>query len=273
MRCRYCQKESPDGRAYCIYCGAELKQDRKKAFNYVPVLVGMGAAAVLLGIIIVILLVKSGKQEEPVGEAGTETGVLSTAEGTAGVERSTETEGAGITGDLYTDARNGMLYMSISDGVIVDFDGNVLDQYSGITCLENGALITENGEIIENLFVGTKEQIYYALSGAVESGAVVEVELIIINKTGTDICSFYASAAGTDRWGENLLEGNELCAEDNTSVRCKIGKDTLRWNFAFEDVSGNREEIYDLDLSSCREDFIHLELWRDDDGSAYVELY
>ena len=48
----------------------------------------------------------------------------------------------------------------------------------------------------------------------------------------------------------------------------------MRWDFAFEDTSGNREEIYDVDLSSCREDFIHLELWRDDDGgNAYVELY
>ena len=176
--------------------------------------------------------------------------------------------------NLYADARNGLLYMSISDGVIVDFDGNVLDRYSGITCLENGALVTEDGEVIENLFVGTKEQIYYALSGVVESGAVVEVELIIINQTGTDICSFYASPAGTGQWRENLLEGNVLCAGDNTSVKCKVGKDTLRWNFAFEDDLGDREEIYDVDLSSCREDFIHLELWRDeDDGSAYVELY
>ena len=184
------------------------------------------------------------------------------------------TEGAGITGDLYTDTRNGLLYMSISDGVVVDFDGNVLDQYSGITCLENGALVTEDGEVIENLFVGTKEQIYYALSGAVETGTVVEVELIIANQTGTDICSFYASPAGTDQWGENLLEENLFCGGDNTSVKCKVGKDTLRWDFAFEDTSGNREEFYDQDLSSCREDFIHLELWRDDDGeNAYVELY
>lgn len=158
--------------------------------------------------------------------------------------------------------------------MIVDVDGNILEQYSGITCLENGALVTEDGEIIKSLFVGQKEQIYYALSGAVESGAVVEVELIIVNQTGTDICSFYASPAGTDQWGENLLEEDILSAWDNTSVKCKIGKDTLKWNFAFEDSLGNKEEFYDLDLSSCREDFIHLELWRDDDGGkAYVELY
>ena len=174
--------------------------------------------------------------------------------------------------NLYADAKNKRLY--ISDGVIVDFDGNVLDQYSGITCLENGALVTEDGEVIENLFVGTKEQIYYALSGAVESGAVVEVEWIIVNQTGTDICSFCASPAGSDQWGENLLEEDLFSVGANTSVKCNIGKDTLRWNFAFEDASGNREEFYDMDLSSRREDFIHLELWRDqDDGSAYVELY
>ena len=48
----------------------------------------------------------------------------------------------------------------------------------------------------------------------------------------------------------------------------------MRWDFAFEDEFGKREEIYDVDLSSCREDFIHLELWRDeDDGSTYVEMY
>lgn len=177
-----------------------------------------------------------------------------------------------IPDNIYTDARNKRLY--ISDGVIVDVDGNVLDQYSGIICLENGALVTEDGEVIENLFVGTKEQIYYALSGAVESGAVVEVEWIIVNQTGTDICSFCASPAGSDQWGENLLEEDLFSVGDNTSIKCKIGKDTLRWNFAFEDASGNREEFYDMDLSSCREDFIHLELWRDqDDGSAYVGLY
>lgn len=182
------------------------------------------------------------------------------------------TKSDGIAGDIYTDARNKRLYMS--DGVIVDFDGNILDQYSGITCLENGTLITQEGEVIENLFVGTKEQIYYALSGAVESGAALEVELIIVNQTGTDICSFYASAVGSGQWGENLLEEDVFSAGDNTSVKCKIGKDTLRWNFAFEDSLGNREEFYDLDLSSCREDFIHLELWRDGDGGkAYVELY
>ena len=174
--------------------------------------------------------------------------------------------------NLYADAKNKRLY--ISDGVIVDFDGSVLDQYSGITCLENGALVTEDGEVIENLFVGTKEQIYYALSGAVESGDIVEVELIIINQTGTDICSFYASPTGTDQWGENLLEESVLSSWANTGVKCKVGKDTLRWNFAFEDEFGKREEIYDVDLSSCREDFIHLELWRADDGeNAYVELY
>lgn len=208
----------------------------------------------------------SGTEYETTSNPETETTTIDTTIET--------TEGVDITGDLYADARNGLLYMSISDGVIVDFDGNILEQYSRITCLENGALVTEDGEIIENLFVGTKEQIYYALSGAVESGAVVEVELIIVNKTGTDICSFYASPAGTDQWGENLLEEDVLSAWANISVKCKIGKDTLRWNFAFEDASGNREEFYDLDLSSCREDFIHLELWRDqDDGSAYVELY
>ena len=134
------------------------------------------------------------------------------------------TEGVGITGDLYTDARNGLIYMSISDGIIVDFDGNILDQYSGITCLENGALVTEDGEAIENLFVGTKEQIYYALSGAVEADAVVEVELIIANQTGTDICSFYASPAGTDQWGENLLEENLFCGGDRSEER-RVGKE------------------------------------------------
>ena len=60
--------------------------------------------------------------------------------------------------NLYADAKNKRLY--ISDGVIVDFDGNVLDQYSGITCLENGALVTEDWEVIDKPFVGTKEQIY-----------------------------------------------------------------------------------------------------------------
>ena len=216
------------------------------------------------------------KEEQTAMTSGAEYGTTSNPETeTTTIDTTIETtEGAGITGDLYTDTRNGLLYMSISDGVVVDFDGNVLDQYSGITCLENGALVTEDGEVIENLFVGTKEQIYYALSGAVETGTVVEVELIIANQTGTDICSFYASPAGTGQWGENLLEENVLCAGDNTSVKCKVGKDTLRWNFAFEDDLGNREEIYDVDLSSCREDFIHLELWRDEDGgSAYVELY
>ena len=212
------------------------------------------------------------EEQQVVMTSGTEYGTTSYPETeTTTIET---TEGVGITGDLYADARNGLLYMSISDGVIVDFDGNVLDQYSGITCLENGALVTEDGEVIENLFVGTKEQIYYALSGAVESGDIVEVELIIINQTGTDICSFYASPTGTDQWGENLLEESVLSSWANTGVKCKVGKDTLRWNFAFEDASGNREEIYDQDLSSCREDFIHLELWRDeDDGSAYAELY
>lgn len=216
------------------------------------------------------------KEEQTAMTSGAEYGTTSNPETeTTTIDTTIETaEGAGITGDLYADARNGLLYMSISDGVIVDFDGNILDRYSGITCLENGALVTEDGEIIENLFVGPKEQIYYALAGAVESGTVAEIELIIVNQAGTDICSFYASPAGTDQWGENLLERNALCTGDNTSVKCKVGKDTLRWNFAFEDASGNRDEIYDLDLSSCREDFIHLELWRDeDDGSAYAELY
>ena len=216
------------------------------------------------------------EEQQAVMTSGAEYGKTSNPETETTIMETTieTTEVSGITGDIYTDARNSLLYMSISDGVVVDFDGNVLDQYSGITCLENGALVTEDGEIIENLFVGTKEQIYYALSGAVETGTVVEVELIIANQTGTDIYSFYASPAGTDQWGENLLEENVLCAWDNTSVKCKVWKDTLRWDFALEDTSGNREEIYDVDLSSCREDFIHLELWRDEGGgSAYVELY
>ena len=153
------------------------------------------------------------KEEQTAMTSGAEYGTTSNPETeTTTIDTTIETtEGAGITGDLYTDTRNGLLYMSISDGVVVDFDGNVLDQYSGITCLENGALVTEDGEVIENLFVGTKEQIYYALSGAVETGTVVEVELIIANQTGTDICSFYASPAGTDQWGENLLEENLFC--------------------------------------------------------------
>ena len=134
------------------------------------------------------------EEQQAVMTSGAEYGKTSNPETEPTIMETTieTTEVSGITGDIYTDARNSLLYMSISDGVVVDFDGNVLDQYSGITCLENGTLVTEDGEVIENLFVGMKEQIYYALSGAVEASAVVEVELIIANQTGTDICSFYA---------------------------------------------------------------------------------
>lgn len=98
MRCRNCGKESPEGRAYCIYCGAMLEQDeeKKKGSRYLPVLIGMGAAAILLGVIIVILLAKPGGPEEsgPVREAGTETGSLPAAEETAEAEEPAETEAA-----------------------------------------------------------------------------------------------------------------------------------------------------------------------------------
>lgn len=81
----------------------------------------------------------------------------------------TDTEMSGeITGELGHDVQNGLLY-SNEDGQITDKDGNIIDAYSNICVLPNGAL-TDDVIIYESYFAGAGGKIVQDIPEAVDYG-------------------------------------------------------------------------------------------------------
>ena len=89
-----------------------------------------------------------------------------------------------VSGDLYSDVENGLLY-SNKDGKVTDKKGNVLQEYRHLTILENGA-ITDGECILEALFAEEGGKIILGIPGG-EDDTNTETSSIegLVPKNGT----------------------------------------------------------------------------------------
>ena len=73
----------------------------------------------------------------------------------------------------------------------------------------------------------------------------------VVNNTGIDIYSLYASEADVYDWEEDLLGDDMLFAGESVNIIFTLNKDNMIWDFAMQDVNGNMVEFYNLNFADC----------------------
>lgn len=170
MFCRKCGTELKDEWQVCPNCGEPVNKttdsDTKSEETVEPtskkplykdmrvwIVVAVAICLVLVG---VILGRGSGKEDAKKSSKKTEQ-VKNTGQTNETEENSDPTE---ISGDLYTDVENQLLYAN-DQGQITDKEGNVLDVYSNIG-VEDSCLYDKSDDTIsEGLFVDDNGMVYY----------------------------------------------------------------------------------------------------------------
>ena len=169
MFCRKCGTELKDEWQVCPNCGepvnktvdSEKPDEKVEPTSKKPLYKDMRvwivvAVAICLVLVGVILGRGSGKEDTKKSSKKTEqaknTGQTNEAE-----ENNDPTE---ISGDLYTDVENQLLYAN-DQGQITDKEGNVLDVYSNISVSDESLFDTDEDIILEGLFVDDNGMVYY----------------------------------------------------------------------------------------------------------------
>ena len=169
MFCRKCGTELKDEWQVCPNCGepvnktvdSEKPEEKVEPTSKKPLYKDMRvwivvAVAICLVLVGVILGRGSGKEDTKKSSKKTEqaknTGQTNEAE-----ENNDPTE---ISGDLYTDVENQLLYAN-DQGQITDKEGNVLDVYSNISVSDESLFDTDEDIILEGLFVDDNGMVYY----------------------------------------------------------------------------------------------------------------
>lgn len=75
--------------------------------------------------------------------------------------------------------------------------------------------------------------------------------LNVCNQTGVDIYGLYASESDVNDWEEDILGDEVLYDGETINVEFTITKDSLVWDFAIDDISGNMIEFYNLSFENC----------------------
>ena len=103
---------------------------------------------------------------------------------------------------------------------------------------------------------------------------VLEVETYIANATGVDIHEIYMSIAGSDEWGENLLdEGTYLPSGRLLPIVLSIASEEgVTWDLEVVDGEGTAIDFYDIDISEMPTDGFAVELTIDEAGTATAKL-
>lgn len=83
------------------------------------------------------------------------------------------------------------------------------------------------------------------------SDKTLKFNLHVVNNTGIDIYSLYASETDVYDWEEDLLGDDMLFAGESVNIIFTLNKDNMIWDFAMQDVNGNMVEFYNLNFADC----------------------
>ena len=98
---------------------------------------------------------------------------------------------------------------------------------------------------------------------------ILQFRLNVVNHTGVDIYSLYASEVDVDNWEEDMLGSEILYDGESVNIRFTITEEDMDWDFAMEDIWGNMVEFYGLSFENCDPDGATLVLEYDGvDGTA-----
>ena len=75
-----------------------------------------------------------------------------------------------------------------------------------------------------------------------------DLEFFLINESSADLVGFNVSAASSESWEENLLEGGYLAPGYEIGVMIADGSTTCIYDLRGEFADGSEAEDYDLDL-------------------------
>jgi len=79
----------------------------------------------------------------------------------------------------------------------------------------------------------------------------IEVPVTIQNNTGVEIAELYASGAGVETWGDNLISEGTLPDGSTIDTVFYVDANNLQWDLMMVDGSGNQVELYGLDFTNC----------------------
>ena len=107
-----------------------------------------------------------------------------------------------------------------------------------------------------------------------EEAGVVDVEAYIANATGVDIHEIYMSVAGSDEWGENLLDEDTYLPSGHILplVLSIASQDGVVWDLQVVDSEGTSIDFYDINISEMPVDGFAVELAFDEAGTATAKL-
>ncbi len=85
-------------------------------------------------------------------------------------------------------------------------------------------------------------------------GEVLELPVTIQNSTGVEIYELYASGAGVDTWGDNLLGDATLADGATVDLTFMVDVNNVQWDLMMVDSEGNEVPLYGLDFAECSTD-------------------
>lgn len=98
---------------------------------------------------------------------------------------------------------------------------------------------------------------------------MITLPITVVNNTGVDIYSFYASISDSDNWEEDILDDQILYDGESIIINFTFESEQVIWDFAMADVEGTIIEFYGLDISDCKMSGATLTLMYDgEDGYA-----
>lgn len=88
---------------------------------------------------------------------------------------------------------------------------------------------------------------------ALWAGIEGETVLNVLNRTGADLYGLFLAPAGSDAWGEDLLDGGRLRAGEDVKVTFPWGARAIWWDVRAENRDGASVEWKNLPLRRFRQ--------------------
>ena len=108
----------------------------------------------------------------------------------------------------------------------------------------------------------------------VEEADLLEIPISIVNGTDADIAELYASPAGEESWGEDLLADSEEYLESGyyMDVALVTDADTMVWDLDVVTADGQEVVWYDIDISGMDPAGFCMELLNDGENTVATLL-
>lgn len=155
-----------------------------------------------------------------------------------------------------------------------DIDGG--DTATFKATLQLSGYVEMDGEIIPEFCVEDIESYGVDESSTIEDSEsadnetdMITLPITVVNNTGVDIYSFYASISDSDNWEEDILDDQILYDGESIIINFTFDSEQLIWDFAMTDAEDTMIEFYGLDFSDCKMSGATLTLMYDgEDGYA-----